>query len=93
MKLLIIGSIIVFSSTTHAALTIQPTDNERSYILVNNSHSKINTLLNHKNSICDIKQKVCNYSVNDYRHFKDSEMGCAVNNNRKKSIKDGGICN
>ncbi|MEQ9723683.1 hypothetical protein ABQG65_21310 [Yersinia alsatica] len=93
MKLLIIGSMIIFSSTTHAAPTIQPSDNERSYALVNNFHSRINTFLDYKNKNYDVKQKICNYSINDYRHLKDSEIGCAVNNNRKKSSKDGGICN
>lgn len=93
MKLLTIGSIIVFSSTTHAALTIQPSDNERSYMLVNNFNSRENTFLDYKNKTYDVKQKICNYSINDYRHLKNSEIGCAVNNNRKKSSRDGGICN
>lgn len=93
MRLLIIGTIILFSNVGHAGLTIKPIDSDRSFCLMRDNQSKKNIITTAKNDSVNIKDRVCNYSINDYRHDKNHEVGCAVNINRKKSSISGDICN
>lgn len=93
MKLFIISSMVFFSNKAHAGLTIHPEDNDPSFTLVNCIPSRVNTILDCKRNITTVKSKNCNYSINDYRYRKDSETGCAVNNNRINSNTYGDICN
>ncbi|AIN17643.1 hypothetical protein CH54_3149 [Yersinia rochesterensis] len=93
MRLLIIGTIILFTKVGYAELTIKPIDSDRSFCLMRDNQSKINIIITSKNDSVNIKNRACNYSINDYRRVKNHEVGCAVNINRKKSSISGDICN
>ncbi|CNH02792.1 Uncharacterised protein [Yersinia thracica] len=93
MRLIIIGTIILFTNLGHAALTIEPSDSDRSLCLMRDNHLPKNIINRSKNDIINIKNKICNYSINDYRRVRNHEVGCAININRKKSSIKGEICN
>lgn len=93
MKLSIIGIIILFTHISQAAITIKPNDDEHSFPLIKDNQEKTRINPSIKNDSVYIKNKSCNYSINDFRHEKKMEVGCAVNVNRKKSSVNGGICN
>lgn len=84
---------MLFTHISQAALTIKPIDDDHSFFLIRCNQEKIIT--NHgskKDSIC-IKNKICNYNINDFLYIQNRETGCAVNTNRKKSTTNGDICN
>lgn len=94
MKLfLIIGSIIFFSNMAKATPIITPTKNERSFALVENDKLIMGTARKNSNSSSIPWPNACKYNFNDYRMLKNSEVGCAVNNNIEISISNGDICN
>ncbi|AJJ11759.1 hypothetical protein CH64_2013 [Yersinia rohdei] len=82
-----------FFNMAQAALTIQPEENDYSLILTKNNKIKEKIFLAPKCNTSRFKYAVCNYSLNDYRRFRNSEVGCAVNNNRNKSRINGVTCN
>ena len=86
-----IGIIILFTHISQAAFTIKPIDDDHSFFLIKDHQEKIINPSIKNDSIC-IKNKNCNYSINDFRHEKKMDVGCAVNINRKKSSINGDIC-
>lgn len=93
MKRLIIASLILSSHFALATHTIKPTENDRASSLM-----KENVLTLSKNNIYSTNRSRtqynhCKYNLNDYRHLKNSEIECAVNNNIKISSCNGDICN
>lgn len=77
---------ILFTQISQAALTIKPIDDDHSFSLIKENQDKTITNPITKNDSIYIKNKSCNYSTNDFRHKKNSEVGCAVNTNRKNPI-------
>ncbi len=84
---------MLFFNMAQAALTIQPEENDFSLILTKNNKIKEKIFLAPECNTRRFKYAVCNYNLNDYRRFRNSEVGCAVNNNRNKSRINGVTCN
>ncbi|OWF82030.1 hypothetical protein B4900_00395 [Yersinia rohdei] len=82
-----------FFNMAQATLTIQPEENDYSLIQKKNDTIKEEKFLAPECNTSTFKYAVCNYSLNDYRRFRNSEVGCAVNNNRNKSSINGVTCN
>ncbi|CQJ54867.1 Uncharacterised protein [Yersinia rohdei] len=84
---------MLFFNMAQAALTIQPEESDFSLILTKNNKIKEKIFLAPECNTRRFKYAVCNYSLNDYRRFRNSEVGCAVNNNRNKFRINGVTCN
>ncbi|AHM72017.1 hypothetical protein [Yersinia hibernica] len=93
MKLLLIGSIALFSNLVNAGPTITPMSNERASVLVEKNEKTIKIINQCKDSKLNTRYNPCKYNVNDYRITKSSEVGCAYNTNRKNSNTNGKLCN
>ncbi|CNK45001.1 Uncharacterised protein [Yersinia mollaretii] len=93
MKLLIVTSLILFSHLALAASTIKPTENDRASTLIKYNDLILSAISKDSTNIDKTQYNHCKYNLNDYRHLKNSEMGCAVNNNIKTSSCNGDICN
>ncbi len=93
MKLLIITSLILSPHLALAASTIKPTENDRASTLIKHNDLKLSAINRDSTNRDKTQYNHCKYNLNDYRHLKNSEMGCAVSNNRKNSSYNGDICN
>lgn len=93
MKLSIIGIIILFTHISQAAPTIKPIEDDHSFYIMKDNQEKAIINQKIKNYNVFIRNKSCNYSINDFRHERKIEVGCAVKTNRKKANINGDICN
>ncbi|QHB33968.1 hypothetical protein F0T03_18600 [Yersinia canariae] len=93
MKLLIIGSIVLFLNLAHAGPTIIPMDNGRASVLVGENEKMTKNINLCEDNRLKTRYKPCKYNVNDYRITKNSEVGCAYKTNRKNSSTNGELCN
>ncbi|MDA5495929.1 hypothetical protein PGS50_22160 [Yersinia intermedia] len=83
MKLWIVSSAIFLSSIAHASFIIEPNENDHACSLAKRDSltvDKKNPLT--KSASQRNNERRCKYQLNDYRTYRDSEVGCAVNKNR-----------
>lgn len=82
MKLWIVGSVIFLSSIARASFIIEPNENDQACSLAKRDLLTVDK----KNpfpqpSLQRNNERRCKYQLNDYRLYRDSEVGCAVNKN------------
>ncbi|AKP33142.1 hypothetical protein [Yersinia aleksiciae] len=93
MKLLIFSSIFLSSSLSLASSIIKPVESDRVFTFENKNHLIMRVNNRQADGIIKTEYNPCRYNINDYRLLKNGAVGCAVNNNRKKSIANGDVCN
>lgn len=93
MKLLLISSTLLLSNISHATTIIKPIESDRSFVLVKKDKLTVNSNSKDVYYLNKTEYSHCKYNLNDYRALKNKAIGCAVNNNRKRSCDNGDICN
>ncbi|QKJ06006.1 hypothetical protein [Yersinia bercovieri] len=93
MKFLLISSTLLLPNLSHATTIIKPIESDRSFVLVKKDKLTVNSNSKDVYYLNKTVYSHCKYNLNDYRALKNKAIGCAVNNNRKRSSDNGDICN